>query len=385
MALDLETSRTRLLRVRDYLVQDPANLNLLAEAADLSLAMGDIAAARAAIEQALGAKPGDPYFRSRLSTTALARQDWDEAVSICRALVEEGHDAAAIRYNLARGLCFSGQHAEARTVLERLQGVEEAPEDVAQLLIRTLHALGEVNEAIRVASAHLASRPEDHVVAGMLSLLHIDNNDLESARKWSAQALAGAPQNLDALLAAGTVQLASEDEQAATRTFDSAVAASARNGRAWVGKALAKLLSFDLVGARADFEQAVRYMPTHIGTWHGLAWVQVLQGDLDAAALSFERALDLDRNFGESHGGVAVVAAFRGQWAEAESHCRTALRLDPQSFSGRFVQSLRLQRLGRGDTARQLIERILRGQAAPGGGTLADMVLRISARRGRGP
>jgi Tfp pilus assembly protein PilF len=81
-------------------------------------------------------------------------------------------------------------------------------------------------------------------------------------------------------------------------------------------------------------------MPTHIGTWHDLVWVQLLQGDLAAAEESFRRAVELDRNFSERHGGLAVVAAYKGNWAGAEELSKTALGLDPQSVSGRYAQSL---------------------------------------------
>jgi tetratricopeptide (TPR) repeat protein len=373
-----------LARLREYLLQDPDNLRLLADVADLTMEIRDLAAARATIDHALQVSPGNPYFQSRLSSIALAEQQWDEAISVCRRLIADNHTDSAIRYNLARALVHAGQFDEAKIMLEALRGEQRLPPDVSQLLIRTLHTLGDVAGAIAVAKDHLEGHPDDHQVAGMLSLLYVDDSNLESARTWSEKSLAGAPNNLDALLAAGTLQLASEDDAAADRHFDVALSVTQSNGRAWVGKALAKLLRLDLVGARADFEQAVRHMPTHVGTWHGLAWVQLLQNDIKSAASSFEKAYDLDRNFGESHGGLGVVAAFEGKWQEAETHSKTALKLDPQSFSGRFVRSLILQRAGRGGTAQQLLERMLRSEQAPGGGSLADMVRRVASRNQRG-
>jgi Flp pilus assembly protein TadD len=61
---------------------------------------------------------------------------------------------------------------------------------------------------------------------------------------------------------------------------------------------------------------------------------------MPAAQLAFENALDLDRNFGESHGGLAVVQALRGQTEEAEESIRRAHKLDPQGLSARYAQAV---------------------------------------------
>jgi len=120
-AIDLSS---RLGRVREYLSRDPDNLNLLAESADLSLALGRLSDARAAVERGLAGSPGNPFFRSRLSSIALAEQKWDEAIELCRGLLAEGHDDPAIRYNLGRGLLFSGQYEGAKDQFEGLLGRE---------------------------------------------------------------------------------------------------------------------------------------------------------------------------------------------------------------------------------------------------------------------
>lgn len=46
----------------------------------------------------------------------------------------------------------------------------------------------------------------------------------------------------------------------------------------------------------------------------------------------------LDRNYGESHGGVAVVAALLGRNSDAKASIQRALRLDPESLSAKYAQ-----------------------------------------------
>jgi branched-chain amino acid transport system permease protein len=70
----------------------------------------------------------------------------------------------------------------------------------------------------------------------------------------------------------------------------------------------ADMLAGDMPQAEQSFWQALETtMAEHIGTWHGLALSLVLQGRLDEAQALYEQTLEMDRNFAESHGGLAVV------------------------------------------------------------------------------
>jgi Flp pilus assembly protein TadD len=81
---------------------------------------------------------------------------------------------------------------------------------------------------------------------------------------------------------------------------------------------------------------------------------------LDAAQAAFERALGLDRNFAETHAGLASVAAIRGQRAEAERLIEVAQRLDPKCLSAQFARSVLLDQGGKGGEARRVIVRTAR-------------------------
>lgn len=381
MSATASQHQSRIARLREYLAQDPGNVNLLLEIADLSIPEGDLAGAREAASTALQAVPGNAYARSLLSTIALAQQNWSEAIEIGLGLLADGHNVPPVRYNLGRALLFAGRHAEASAHLEPLVGRSDVPHDAIQLAIRARHYQGDIEAAVALAKTHLERHPADNVVAGMLSLLYIDADDLPAAQALAEQTLRENPGSLDALLAAGTARLGFEDDAGADQAFDAALALRADNGRAWSGKAVAKLLRLDLAGARADFERSVRVSPEHIGSWIALAWVQYLSNDVDAAEASFNQALTLDDTFSESQGGMALIAAARGDWAAAERAVKTALRLDPQSFTGRYVQSLQLKRSGREARAQQIIDTAMKDFQVPGGGSLAEMMVRVTARR----
>jgi Tfp pilus assembly protein PilF len=143
------------------------------------------------------------------------------------------------------------------------------------------------------------------------------------------------------------------------------------------------MFALDLPRARTEFEKAVANMPEHIGTWHALAWCQILMKDLDGAAANFERALSLDRNFAESHGGRAVVAALQKRTDVAGESASVALRLDPHCLSALYAKAILSGEIKDAASFRQFAEGVLQGQPAPGGGNMRDVLARMQRRVGR--
>ncbi|MBI2308422.1 MAG: tetratricopeptide repeat protein [Rhodocyclales bacterium] len=371
----------RLARLLGFLEADPDNLNLLADVGDLALECGDLSVARTAAVHALELRPGDPYFSLRLSSVATAEGNFDEALAITGELLAAGVDDPAVRYNRAYALVCLHRFEEAKGLLLSLHAQQALPALVVRLLIRTHHYLGELDEAIAVAQAYLEAEPGNGEIAGMLSLLFVDVDQLPQAQEWAQRALSLVPDNLDALLAASTVALAAEDTDAARALAHRALAVQLRNGRVWSNLGLADMLDFEFDAAHENLTKAVHYMPEHIGTWHLLGWVQMLHRDLDSAEASFQQALALDDNFGETHGALAALAAMRGDWARADEYAKVARRLDPESMYSRYTEVLRLQREGRNDLVARLFDSALREGKAPGGGSLRDMLNRVVSKK----
>lgn len=154
--------------------------------------------------------------------------------------------------------------------------------------------------------------------------------------------------------------LARQDAAQARTQARAALQISPRDGRAWSAHAMADLLAGDLPTALAHFDNALATMPGHIGTCHGKAWAQLLSSDLPGAQRSFTSALDLDRNFAESHGGLAVALQVRTE--EALQHIERALRLDAFNLSGRHAQAIFGGEIRDLESFQVLAKRLLRGQ-----------------------
>jgi tetratricopeptide (TPR) repeat protein len=375
--MDTSVDRSRLNRLLGYLEQDPQNLPLLRDASNEALQLGLWSEAHELLDRSLELAPSDPVSRYRIAVALMMEGDAQGSLSHTQSLLEEGVDAPAVLYQHARALILLGRHAEAEPCFESLQGHAAELPEFALLHIRALHGAGKLDEAIALAS----SMEADTVAQGMLSLIYVDDEQIARGAEVARQVLAKEPDNVDALLASATAAIAMEDADAALPQFERVARLHADSGRAWLGIGLARMDAGDLSGARDAFEKTVRLMPSHLGSWNALAWVQMLQNDLDAAEETVEAALRQDRNFGETHGTLAVLMAARQRWDDARREADIAVRLQPESFAGRFAQTLIIEHRGRPQLAQQMLRRVMEGFQAPAGGNLIDVVRRYSARR----
>jgi tetratricopeptide (TPR) repeat protein len=230
---------------------------------------------------------------------------------------------------------------------------------------RSLHHLGRRAEAIDALQAHPEVMADDAEANGVLGLLLYDEGRAQEAREHVDAALAREPTQIEALLTLASMQSDALDLEAARASFDAIVRAEPNCGRAWLGLALLNLRELRFEPARRDATEAAIHLSEHIGTWHVLAWANILFGDLDGAKAALEKALGVDRNFAETHGGLAVVAALQGREPDAQGFMRRALRLHPQSLAAKLAEVVLVRRAGRDAEAKRLLESLL-SQPLPG-------------------
>lgn len=366
----MNEQQARLHKLQGYLNADSNNLALLMDATDLSMQLGDWSTAKELVERTLTLQPNDAVTRYRLAVILLHLGQAQESVPITQSLIDAGKTHGAVRFAHAQGLALTGRFAEAEPIFTALLSKASAFREFPYLYIRTLHFLGKIEEALTYANIYAAEQPQDSMVQGLVSLLYLDNDNVEQAAQWSAKALAQAPNNLYALVAAGFAALAYEDEAAAKAHFDKATVLQPNNGRAWAGKGLVNMLDTDLDAAKGDFEKAIEYMPTHLGSYNVLAWIQIMQRDYVGAKQALGRSMEVDPTFGETHGGLAVIAAMQGEWEQAKRLADTAIKLQSDSFAGQFAKSLVMTHRGHPGKAQAMVEMIFTNFMVPSGGNL---------------
>lgn len=375
--------QNRLSRLLGFLQADPDNISLMMDAADLAMQAGDWNQAKELVDRTLAIQPNDAVSRYRLAVILLHTGQPHDSVILTQTLVDAGETHPAVLFTHAQGLALTGRFEEAEPILTNLLPQADTFKEFPYLYIRVLHYLSKLDEALAYATSYAKVHPEDGGAQGMVSLLLLDNDDMAEAAKWSAKALENAPNNIDALVTAGSAALAYEDEGAAKRHFDKVLAIESGNGRAWAGKGLVSMLATDLDAAKAAFEKAVEHMPDHLGSYNVLAWIQIMQRDYDGAKVTLEKSLQVDATFGETHGCLAVIAAMQGRLEDAKREADIAVRLQPDSFAGQFARSLVLNHRGHPEKAQALIESIFTNFTVPGGGNLRDALQRYIVKHAR--
>jgi len=206
--------------------------------------------------------------------------------------------------------------------------------------LRCLHHQHHLDIALNWAEERLQCRTLHSEALGVSSLIAIDASQLNKARAWSELSLRDNPLLTEALLASATVALSDRDAPLAKKHVQQILERHPDSGRAWSALGFAQMLELDINAARSSLEKATQFMPEHIGTWHGLGWACLLAKDYAAAQRAFEAALERDRNFGETYGGLAVIAAMQGQRDVAEDHLRRAIGLDNKGMSAQYARAL---------------------------------------------
>jgi len=380
-----KSGQTTVDRLKEFLRQDPENWNLRADLFDAALAAGDVAAATEQVERARTARPDDPAWSHREATLLLATRRYPEAQVVLEHLIAAGNDHPAVRHNLAYALFAEGRLEDAAAAVEPLLGLAEESGGLAWVLwLRAQHRLHRADQALARLGDEAAQRPMAPEAWGVASLMAIDENRLPDAAAWSERALRGRPDQLEALVARGTVALAHQDPKGALGLFERALRLHPTDGRTWSGVALARMLAMDLPGALDAFQKAVATMPDHVGTWIAYGWGRLMGNDVAGARAAFEEAVRLDRNFGESHGALAVALARQGDTARARAEIDVALRLDRLGLSARYAEAVLSGEVKDAEAFARLARRVLGQVPAPeggAGGTLADIV--FGARRSR--
>lgn len=382
MQLDMEREadqQARLARVEEYLRSDPGNPELLIMAIDLSTDLRDLDRAARHATEARKRHPHDPSLQFRHAHVLLAQGNRTEAAAHFTALLAS-HQSVNIAYSLASTQLYEGLYAEAMaTLTPYCEDPALTPEAVA-LMVRALHHEGQYEAAGALIEKHHAAFHGNADLCAAASLLFLDAGKLELAERYSQFGLAGEGRPLEALLTSATLALGRTEAATAIEQFAEAIRCNPGEGRGWSGLGMANMLGGDMIVARDQLEHAVKFMPGHIGSWHALGWCRLMTNQLAGAEQAFRAALDIDRNFSESHGAMAVVCAYSGARARAEASILVARRLDPACLSAKYAHMVLNGELNDTEHFKAVALRLIGVHKSPGGESLATVVERLLER-----
>lgn len=368
-------------RLQSFLAADPGNHLLACDLADALFAQGRYTDAEQVLEDLPATARDELAVRFRLGRYALMRGDYATAEAAFLRLTGQGHAVPALWHDLAFArLCLGRADAAEATLAEaRTRFGADADREVLSARVAQFRRDYQASEACLLRA--LAMEPDHPAASGLRALARLDQGAPDAAAELAAECLAHHPDQHEALLVAGTVALWRRQLPQAEAAFARALNRHPGSGRALSGLGQLLLLREQLEAGRELLQRAVAAMPDHIGTWHALAWAQLLCGDARAAEGSYRKAYELDRNFAESHGGLALIAALEGRADEADAAIRRALRLDPACLTARYARSLRLEEGGDPEGADQILSQLLSKDALPAGvGDIRTFATRLRER-----
>jgi tetratricopeptide (TPR) repeat protein len=377
----------RLQRLAAYLEQDPANAALLADACEAAIACGQFTRAEGYIAAAerLGLEPAPWLFRR--ARMAIARRDLAQAADLLEQVHASAGDHPLVAHARAHVHLLQGEFEACLALVEpwldagRSAGLPGEDLQALQLLrLRAMHRLHRLDEAMAWARAQSDAGLLLPAARGAASLIAVDLADFATAREWASTALAVDPRQVEALVALGSVLLATGEVARAGTLLERALERNPDDGRTWSALGMASLQAGEFAQAQARLERAVRGMPDHVGTRHALGWARLLQGDRTGALEAFQQALQLDRNFSETHGALGLVMGLCGDAAASRHHLEVADRLDRANVTGRYARALLAGDAGDRDAVERLARRLLDRPGFFGGKLSEDLLSRTRGR-----
>lgn len=355
--------------------KDPHNLPLCCDLIDSLFAGGELAEAAAILDALPESLRQSAPLQWRAARYALMTGDFERCIATLLPLLGQLPEAeVGIRHDIAFAWAAQGDDEEALRTLEPV--VQGGGAAVALLYARILHRQARYEEALLALDG--ADEPARQAeVHGLRALLLLDMSDTVQSRAEANLALATDASQHEALLTLGTLTLWERNAEFSCQVFQRVLADHPHSGRALLGLGESLMLLGDVPAARAQLDRAGKDMPRHIGTWHALAWCQLMEGDLAGAHVSFDRAFELDRTFGETHGGFALVHALRGERPAAQEAIKRARRLAPHGFSARYAESVLLLDDGHVEQAREAVRGILHDSREGGMALPDDFIFRV--------
>jgi len=353
----VDTQKQRVDRFVTFFESDPANEQLLLDASNMAIGLGyrePLVKLSNLCESNLSTLT--PTAICQLATIYLHLSDGNNASKYYEEAIAKGIDDPAVRYNLAYSFFVLKDFNSSLDALTDITA-DSLQEETLSLKAKLMHHLEDLDSAIESLETLVSIGNPSSETYAHLALLQYENYDntdiaLDNANK----ALKTNPNELNAILTRAAIFMDEDKSEESIAEYNRAIEHHPDSGRAWSGLAQVYFNSFKFDQAKESVDLAVKHMPDHIGTWHLQGWTNIMLGDFEASLKSFEDCLQLDKRFGDTHGGIAASYALMGKETEARRSLRMANRLDPFSFAAVFAQMVLLNKDNQPEEAMKIFE-----------------------------
>jgi predicted O-linked N-acetylglucosamine transferase (SPINDLY family) len=274
---------------RQIVAQVPGHFDATHMLGVIALQNGDLAGAETLIAQALAVKPRDHAALNNLGTTLMRARRLDEAREQFERAAKAQPAFVDAQTNLGTVLRQLGRVAESVAPLKRAFAGNAKSVVIADLLGASLIDTGDGRAAAAVFEAAVKTRPQDAKTWTHLAIASQLAGNAKRALEAADQALALAPDAVDAL--------------------------------GMRGQALASL--GDSAAAREAFAAGVRLAPKNAAAQHNFGVFLREQGEFDAAVERLRSAVQLDPALTPAHEALVGALVDAGRTDEAARHGKT--------------------------------------------------------------
>jgi len=320
-------------------------------------ASGDVLAARAVVERAIGARHADATTYTLCADLSLQLRDPAGAVRC--ADIALASDANNPQARAMRGEALVRLGTVDKGVAELDAANAAAPND-AELWRRSGRVLLGLNrspEALQRFTKLLELQPRDADALLASAEIHLGQGELDQARTI-ALSLVGSPvQESRGQYVIGRIALKQEKADDAVIAFARATRLDAKQGAAWAGLAEGYLALKDERKARDALASAAALPDAPPAVFRQLAEVEIRAGRHAAALPALEKAVALQPNDAELRLTQARTYAQVERWHDAANAAREAQRLMPKSIDALVLGAEAAYRQGKNGEAIESLKR----------------------------
>lgn len=250
------------------------------------------------------------------------------------------------RYNLALGLLYDGQAAEASTMLAALHSERPANADALMFLGSAFEMQQKMPEALEAYRAALVADPSnpDRTLDYTRLLMDMDRYDeaIEVVQTGLGETAATAPLELRL----GAVEMVKGNYPAARNAFNAALAANSQLDAAYVGLAQTYARQANDAEAIHILEEALEKLPGHYLLEYYSGMLASRLGRKQEAIVALEKAAQLEPKSPDPLYELGKLEASQQNWPRARQALEKVIELNPQFAPAHYQLSKVYAHLG---------------------------------------
>jgi cellulose synthase operon protein C len=303
----------------------------------LQLKTNQFDSAETSFKKAINCTPKAITPRLALGSYYQSRRHFSEAEQEFRDAIEIERHNPDPRAALARLYLVEGKKADAENLLE--ESKKDFPNNSAgyRMLGDFYFATGELDNAATEYGILNRDHPKDiQVTKNYVQILILDHR-LAEAQKLNDVVLKARPNEIDALIERGEIQIANGHSSDAISTLQTAIKNGPDNGLAYYHLGVANEHLGNLVQAERAWQDAVRRLPTLVEAQRSLALVALREGNMADLEQYSSQMIGIQPASPEGYTLRAVSYIRRSRLPQGESDVLKAIEVAPQNAIG-YVQ-----------------------------------------------